>query len=81
LRLPSSFLIFRVDIAIVDGNLSEGARGCADGKAIAQAIRSHCSGVKIIAYSNATAAQANYGDVYVSKVESIKVLLQAIDTL
>ena len=54
-----------VNVAVVDGNLNERAVSCADGRAIAKALRETLPSIKIIALS--ASDLADYGDVRLDK--------------
>lgn len=70
----------QVDVALVDGNLGQGEK-CEDGKQVAAAIREVAPEIPIVAISNASAADASYGDLYVSKIHAIVSLGELVKKL
>ncbi len=53
-----------VQVAVVDGNLSQNDLSGNDGNTVADALRKAIPGIKIISYSS---DEQDYGDVHVSK--------------
>lgn len=54
----------RIDVAVVDGNLTRGKRDGADGREVMEAIREQAPSVKIVVYSG---GNYDYGDKQVPK--------------
>lgn len=72
--------VLGVNVAVVDGNLSEDDVSGYDGNAIAAALRKEIPGIKIISFSG---NEQPYGDIHVNKgkFDQVKSLGELITTL
>ncbi len=80
LEAISSVKALGVNVAVVDGNLTEEDFSGDDGSRIAAVLREEIPGIKIISFSG---NKQSYGDIHVSKcnIEEVKNLGKSITTL
>lgn len=78
LSLVEQLPVLGIELAILDGNLTPGDDSGNDGKTIAEAIRKHCPGIKILVWSR----QAyTWGDAYCPKGPDYNKLVEAVIAL